>query len=119
MRRSGPLRRSTPLRADPEKMREWQRARKALRPRSAKVEADLPRRAAVREAVFRRDGWTCRLATTTSAGPCFGPLTPHHVKKASAVGAYSEENIVTLCAGHNTWVEDFPLAATALGLVQR
>ena len=119
MNRGKPLARRTPLRADVEKQRAWQRARKALAPRSAKVTADLDRRREVREAVFTRDRWTCRLATTRQAGSCFGPLTPHHLRKASAGGGYTEENLVTLCAGHNTWVEDHPIAATMLGLVER
>lgn len=81
--------------------------------------ADLPRRAKVREAVFARDNWTCRLATTRQVGGCLGPLTPHHVRKASAGGPYVEENLVTLCSHHNSWVEDHPIAAQMLGLVER
>ena len=51
-------------------------------------------------------------------GPCFGyPLTPHHLLKASQGGEYTEENLVTLCAGHNDMIEDYPTAAHAIGLV--
>ena len=65
-----------------------------------------------------RDGWTCRLRY--AANPtCFGPLDPHHLKKASAGGTEAIEGLVWLCRTHNTAVEDHPDRAHALGLVVR
>lgn len=75
--------------------------------RPADVEAE------VRERVFTRDRWRCRLEGV-GAGPCSGPLTPHHRRKAGSGGAYVEPNLVALCAGHNTWVEDEPDRARLL-----
>lgn len=78
-----------------------------------------PERDLVREAVFLRDQMKCRLATVQAAGPCGYQMTVHHLKKASAGGAYSLENLVTLCAVHNDWCEDHPIAAAHLGMVIR
>lgn len=107
-----------------------------LAPISKKRAAGTEDRRAIRERVYARDGWRCRLLASVGATyfsvnedglrgpyekvpPCFGPLTPHHLLKASAGGPYTLDNLVTLCAGHNTWVEDHPATATALGLVIR
>lgn len=73
---------------------------------------------AVRAAVFERDGG-CLLAHHS---PCFGVLTPHHRRKAGQGGAYTEANLVALCAAHNDQLEaDADLAAYArsIGLVLR
>jgi 5-methylcytosine-specific restriction endonuclease McrA len=89
---------------------------------SAKRRRALAGRADVRAAVFARDDWRCRLHGFTLAGACFGPLTPHHVVKSSQGGAYSLDNLVTLCSSHNDRLEaDAGLArlAVELGLVVR
>lgn len=71
----------------------------------------------IREAVFFRDGYRCVLADRPETGKCHGPLTPHHVKKDGQGGSYSMENLRSLCVYHNdTWVEEHPLEAEALGL---
>lgn len=84
-----------------------------------------------RMAVFARDGH-CLLAPPTSmthvqaaqrkvgASHCYGqPRTAHHLRKASKGGPYLLHNLVTLCAFHNDWIEDYPLAAHTWGLVLR
>jgi len=85
--------------------------------------AEAQRRAKVRGAVFARDGFACVLADPPEAlaelGACWGRLEPHHVLKAGQGGPYTEDNLVTLCHGHNAAVEDHPAAAYLLGLVQR
>ena len=93
--------------------------RSPLRPMSRKRRRASAGRAEIRAAVFARDGQHCRLAGVTDAGRCFGGLTPHHIVKASQGGPYTEENLVTLCSLHNSWVEDNPNHARALGLVRR
>jgi len=89
----------------------------------SKRQAALNRaKAPIRERVFARDGYRCRLQAVEGAGRCFGGITPHHVVKASQGGAYTVDNLVTLCAHHNDQVEaDADLAALAhrLGLVTR
>jgi 5-methylcytosine-specific restriction endonuclease McrA len=120
------------LERDPAKARAWeqrsrQRAaerarekpRKQLPRESAKRKAGRAERDRVREAVFRRDGHRCQLLPRDPEHRCWGPLTFHHLRKASAGGGYTEENGLTLCAGGNTWVEDHPDRALELGLVIR
>lgn len=134
MKRGGQLRRSTPAQNDA-----WRRRAKRIKPVSDKRAAEHDERAEVRERVFRRDGYRCQWWTRVDAlgldgmrpihedrqmweavkRPCFGELTPHHLLKASAGGAYTEENLTTLCVFHNGAVEDHPALATALGLVIR
>lgn len=87
----------------------------------------IDEQAEVRRAVFKRDGGCIvralgemRIVSEGVPVPgCFGPPSAHHLLKASQGGAYTEENLVTLCVGHNDWVEDQPRAAYALGLVIR
>ena len=73
----------------------------------------------LRHQVFHRDGYRCRLEREAEVGACFGGLTPHHIVKSSAGGTYDLDNLVTLCVGHNRWVEDNPWHARELGLVRR
>ena len=61
----------------------------------------------------------CLLRTVAAAGDCAGPGTPHHLCKASAGGLTTPENLVPLCAHHNSWVETEPELARRLGLVVR
>lgn len=106
MKRGGPLRRTGTLRRGV-----------GLAPMSAKARAAIVDHDVVRRAVFDRD----RRCLLDHLGwhRCFGPWTPHHVRKASAGGAYSETNLVTLCAHGNDWVETEPDRAWELGLVAR
>lgn len=50
---------------------------------------------------------------------CFGRLEAHHIKKASAGGSWTPDNLLTLCSQANNWVEMEPNRAHALGLVIR
>lgn len=95
------------LTSDPQKAREWeQRSRGSLHGRSRSKEAQRRTDALIREQVFARDrGCVLRMIEGTD---CYGPMTPHHRRKASSGGAYSLANLVTLCLGHNGAVEDHP-----------
>jgi hypothetical protein len=97
--------------------------RKPLRSVSKKRADAADERRAVREQVFERDGHMCVLKPLVADGsvpPCRGKReTFHHLEKASAGGDYTVENGVTLCAGHQVFVEDHPAEATGLGLVIR
>ena len=111
--------RTVTLRRDTPKARKWASGRRTpLRSRGARRTAEKPSESKVKALVFARDYQTCRLAWHQDS-KCTGRLTPHHLRKASAGGAYIVENLVTLCAGHNGWVEDNPDEATMLGLVVR
>lgn len=101
------MRRSGPLRSDPEKVRAW-RARS--KPLASKPKARTGGERAIRSKVLRRDG-RCLIADVDHR-PCFGPLTPHHKRKESQGGAYSMENLVAACSFHNDEIEaDADLAA--------
>lgn len=86
--------------------------------RPADVEAE------VRAEVYARDRYRCVLdlpgmrmrlqLSTTQLPQCSGPLSPHHRRKASSGGAYTVENLVTACVGHNGWIEDEPDTARLL-----
>lgn len=79
-------------------------------------------RPTIRRAVFERDRWTCQLERVEGAGACFGGLTYQHRRKESQGGAYTVDNGVTLCAGHNTRIEaeaDLARIARQRGLVLR
>lgn len=108
MKRGGPLARGKAL-----------ARRTRLKPVSDKRQEDAPRRKTVREEVFERDDYTCRVAPFFPDEPCYGELTVHHVKKASALGGYTPDNLVSACARHNDLIEERPAEAEALGLVKR
>lgn len=95
------------LTSDPQKAREWeQKSRRSLGARSAKKAAERATEAETRLRVFQRDRG-CVLAGLDDTR-CLGAMTPHHRRKASAGGAYSLANLITLCAWHNGAVEDHP-----------
>jgi hypothetical protein len=135
MKRGSPLRRKTPLRADPQKVMGWQRrSRKRLKPQSDKRAAGAADRAAVREQVFERDHYRCqwpleRIHAVVHAGGRMPnamllafhteDLTYHHLRKASAGGEYSVANGLTLCSFHNSMIEDFPIECELVDLVIR
>lgn len=87
-----------------------------------RLEALRREHAAIRAQVFDRDAYRCALRDVAGAGRCYGPLTPHHRRKASQGGAYTLENLVTLCRHHNDQLEsraDVAAIGEALGLVTR
>lgn len=76
----------------------------------------------VRQSVFERDGFTCQLRGVPGAGDCYGPLTPHHRRKASQGGPCTAANLATLCRHHNDQLEaraDIAALGATLGLVVR
>jgi hypothetical protein len=91
--------------------------KKPMRQRSERKRQELAESRPVVAEVLERDGGCVLRTRTDEWGPCFGDLTPHHTHKASAGGQYTAVNLVTLCAGHNGAVEDYPDAAKAFGLV--
>lgn len=74
----------------------------------------------IREAVFYRDGYRCRMGGVPGAGPCAGHLTPHHRRKGGQGGGYTVENLATLCVRHNDELEadaDLAFLGRTMGLV--
>lgn len=124
MKRSGPIKRKTPLKrtdglkADPAKAQAWRQRSKPLRSRPKRR---TPAEIAVREAVFARDRYRCLLAGhgRVLGVACFGEITYHHLLKEGQGGAYTMENGATICCGHQGGIEDHPAEALELGLVVR
>lgn len=111
------MKRHIALKANPDTTRAWQRrTQKALPWRSAKRKDEAPTRAAVREAVFERDGHTCRMRALENHD-CLGHLTPHHLRREGQGGEYAATNLIALCAAGNDGV-DTMAEAHAFGLVQ-
>lgn len=104
---------SKPLKARNASMKQGTR----IPAQSRRVTAAQPQRRKVRTEVFERDGYVCALVRLKQGHRCLGGLTPHHLRKASAGGSYTADNLLTLCAFGNGWVEDNPAEARALGLV--
>lgn len=97
--------------------------RQRLAPISARRRNERDERRAVRDEVYGRDGYACQVAARVEdPGRCYGPITPHHRRKASQQGAYTAANLVTVCAHHNERLEadpDLAARARAAGLVVR
>lgn len=89
--------------------------------RRVSLKAARERRAAdpVVAAVYERDGGCVLRGHQHLAGPCWGQRTPHHLIKAWKRPAWTVDVLVTLCVGHNQWVEREPDIAWGLGLVVR
>lgn len=109
------MKRSAPLRSDPEKLRAWRQRSKRIKPVSDKRMDERPLRAEVRSLVFERDG-ECVLRRLVVDHRCLGPLTPHHIVKEGQGGPYTLENLVAVCAWGNGWLETQRPLARELGL---
>lgn len=93
--------------------------RTAIRTMSLRRRSEKPQRDAVREAVFERDGYACRLRVLPDHR-CWGNLTAHHLRKASDLGRYVEANLIAVCVlGNAGTIEDDPTWAGLVGLVER
>lgn len=100
---------------------------KRLSYRSKRREEEQAERFVVRQHVFARDHWRCQMPNVlarhgqdrNAAGGCMGELSVHHLHKEGQGGAYTADNLLSLCIAHNGWVEDHPMHATELGLVRR
>lgn len=87
-----------------------------------RLDARRRAQAGIRAQVFDRDSYRCALRDVAGAGRCYGPLTPHHRRKASQGGGYTLANLRTLCSHHNDLLEsraDVAAIGEELGLVVR
>lgn len=89
-----------------------------MRRQSARQRARIAARRPATLEVLERDGH-CRLRDMLVGHKCLGPLGPHHLHKQSAGGGDDPEGMVALCSAANSWVENNPDLAHALGLVIR
>ena len=109
MKRSGPLRRNTPLRRTGR-----------LNPMSDKRRKALGERKEVREEVLDRDGYTCTAKDILPDIDCWGPLDVDEIIGRGRGGDWLDpENCQTLCRAHHMWKHDNPEKALELGLSKR
>lgn len=117
MKRSS-LKRNTPLPRGDSKLARTGR----LRPVSRRKAKERRQAEPVVQAMYKRDHRQCALRfLRPETGDCMGPSTPHHLRKQSKErGGWDLDNLLTLCARHNDWVENGdPALAYRLGLVVR
>lgn len=88
----------------------------ALRPVSAKRQAEADLRWDVRQLTLSRARWRCQ--GTDAPGPCGGDLDVHEVAPRSVYpgGHLDSDNTIAICRRHHNWVGDNPAAAAELGL---
>lgn len=109
MKRSGPLKRRTPL-----------RARKATKPPADDPEAVSEHRGldpAIYAAVVRRDQ-DCR-AKGVIPGVCQGRHDPHHVWRKGQGGPDHKDNLVLLCRFHHNWVHNHVAMSVDFGFLSK
>jgi 5-methylcytosine-specific restriction endonuclease McrA len=96
------------------------RRRRPLARKSARRLAQERAEDAVRDEVFRRDGFRCQIQGRDPEHRCWGPLTKHELRKRSQGGSpLDPDNCLTVCWAGNVEIEDRPGWAHALGLVLR
>lgn len=122
VKRSGPLRRLTPLRTRSTLRRSTPLERTSglasqLRNSTRKRKAlAVPK--AVRDQVLERDRG-CRARTLVPEVRCFGPIDPHHVLRRSQGGPDTVENLIAVCRAHHDWIHGHPARAYSLNLLRR
>lgn len=107
MKRGGPLRRKTPL-----------RARKVTEPPADDAEPATAQRGldpTIFAAVVKRDQ-DCQ-GKQLIGGACKGRLDCHHVWRKGQGGPDHEDNLVLLCRAHHDWVHAHVVPSLALGFL--
>lgn len=89
-----------------------------IRRYSKRRESKRDERAALVEAVFRRDGHACVARTKVPGVRCRPRLDPHEIIPRSAWrdGYLVMSNVVTVCEAHHDWIDNNPNEAHTLGL---
>ena len=120
MKRGGPLRRLTPLRA-----KQWGIKRKAptQKQRDDRAELEATKRI-IWERSYGRCEFVIRDATQAEwSGACFEPSRrcindahdPHHISRQSQGHHHSPDNLLAVCRFHHRWIHDNVTEARALG----
>ena len=121
MKRSGPLKRKTPLRSNLATSREWERrSRKPLPQTGAKTAREASDLAAFRKAVIARaDGW-CEIASGgCTPGPHPGRHAHHVWPSDRDAGLHDPTRGLWLCAGGHAYVHAHPQESYARGWLGR
>ena len=131
MKRSGPPKRKTPLRADPAQTRDWQdRSRRRLPPTGRKAKREQSELDTFRaEVKARAQGWceaqTVGALTTTMAVEVCGTSFRHPGRHCHHVwpedrdrGVHDPDRGLFLCAAAHGWAHTHPEQAAMLGLLR-
>lgn len=92
MKRSGPIRRRTPLRTKPRRDNDWEEARRVVYDRDRTCQADYPHSCGM--------GWHV-----------------HHIRRRSQGGTNDPWNLVLLCGIAHGYVHDHPAWSRTVGLL--
>lgn len=119
-----PMRRTTPLRANPNGGTWGYRSRAPLPKRSKRTMDTAGLRATVRWEVLERDAHRCRAPAAFAAagmddpGPCAGRLDVHErIRRSAWRDAHLvAANCLTVCRFHHDWIGLHPLDAIEAGL---
>lgn len=126
MKRGGPLRRRTGLKAvTPLSPGSSRLQRTPLSPMSKRRRGESQERRDVLDRIRRRDRNRCRatdlLRTAGLAGweVCDGPLDGHEIVPRSRWrdGYLVDENVILVCRRHHDWIHAHPVTARTLGLL--
>ena len=127
MKRGGPLKRRTPLRADPAKTRAWRdrsrtnlARRTPLRATGAKAERERPALDAFRAELRRRSSGRCEVVTPgcPTTGPHAGAHAHHVWPEDRDAGHHDPARGLFLCADAHAWTHEHPAAAARLGTLR-
>lgn len=137
MKRSGPPKRRTPLRADPQKQRDWERrSRRELKrskPPTAKELRKLPNAGNVAVKPTRSSATyraACKLVNERSGGVCEANVPEacpagahrahhhHHVWLLSQGGPDADWNLLHVCLLAHRWIHDHVGEARERGLIR-
>lgn len=115
------MERRKPLRANPEKTREWQRrSRKPLPKEGRKAERERSAVASFRAEVRRRAGGWCEGATPACPPHRHAGAHAHHVWPSDRDrGVHDPERGKLLCAAGHDWTHAHPAEAERRGLLGR
>lgn len=121
--KSGGLQRGSTLKRTPMKRGGSQMKRTPLKPVSDHRREVNKRRKEVLESHFGpRDKWVCSVAQILPT-MCWGDVNGHEITSRARAGRTDENlldvsGIILVCNHHNTWIEDNPKEAHALGLTK-
>jgi len=97
--------------------------RTALKPMSdRRKEVNKKRRVALEEHFGKREDWKCSVRDILPT-MCWGEVNGHEILSRARAGRTDENlldvsGIILVCNHHNTWIEDNPEEAHALGLTK-
>lgn len=118
LERRTPMPRGKGPKADPAKVREWQRASRKSLPASSPGGRRRQAAATKAGAQAKARDRGCVVEAMLPAIPCWGPLDPQHVIPRSTAPELAAEpaNIIGCCRGHHEWLEAHPRHARRLGI---